>query len=151
MTKQDALYLDDLVVGAEYRSADHALDAEQIRNFASQFDPQPFHLDDEAAQDSLFQGLSASGWHTASLTMKLWVSSFPLAKGLIGAGTEIKWPQPTRPTDILHVVSKILSITPSRTKTDRGIVAMQCRTLNQHGETLQDQVVKLVVMRRPKA
>ncbi|SHH07601.1 MaoC family dehydratase [Pollutimonas bauzanensis] len=148
MTQHDPLFLDDLAVGAEYRSAEQQLDVEQIFDFARQFDPQPFHLDEEAAKDSLFQGLAASGWHTAAITMKLLVSSFPLGNGVIGAGGEIEWPRPTRPGDTLHVVSKILDIVPSRSKPDRGMVTLECRTVNQHGDTCQRLVAKLVVMRK---
>lgn len=148
MTQHDPLFLDDLVVGAQYRSAAQQLDAEQIFNFARQFDPQPFHLDSEAAKNSLFQGLAASGWHTAAITMNLLVSSFPLGSGVIGAGGEIEWPRPTRPDDTLHVISTILDIVPSRSKPDRGIVTVECRTVNQHGDICQRLVAKLVVMRK---
>jgi len=148
MTTHDSLFLDDLEVGAQYRSTEQQLNAEQIFDFARQFDPQPFHLDDEAAKNSLFQGLAASGWHTAAITMRLLVSSFPLAHGVIGAGGEIEWPRPTRPDDTLHVVSTIQDIVPSRSKPDRGIVTVECRTLNQHGDTCQRLVAKLVVMRK---
>ncbi|MBS0317319.1 MAG: MaoC family dehydratase [Proteobacteria bacterium] len=149
MTTHELLYLDDLVVGAEYRSAEHGLDAGQTVAFAREFDPQPFHLDAEAAKNSLFQGLSASGWHTAAITMKLLVGSVPLGNGIIGAGIEMQWPRPTRPDDTLHVVSRIVEIVPSRSKPDRGIVTVESLTLNQHGETCQRLVSKLVVMRRP--
>lgn len=148
MTKHNAVFLDDLVIGAEYHSAEHRLDAEQVIGFARQFDPQPFHLNAEAAQDSLFQGLAASGWHTAAITMNLLVGSLPLGNGIIGTGGEIAWPRPTRPGDTLHVVSKILDIIPSRSKPDRGIVTVECCTVNQHGETCQRLVTKLVVMRK---
>lgn len=149
MTTHERLYLDDLAVGAEYRSAEHRLDAAQTVAFAREFDPQPFHLDAEAAKHSLFQGLSASGWHTAAITMKLLVGSVPLGNGIIGAGIEMQWPRPTRPNDTLHVVSRIVEIVPSRSKPDRGIVTVESLTLNQHGETCQRLVSKLVVMRRP--
>jgi acyl dehydratase len=148
MTKHDPVFLDDLVVGAEYRSAEHRLDAEEIIDFARQFDPQPFHLDGEAAKHTFFQGLAASGWHTSAITMKLLVGSLPLGSGIIGTGGENEWPRPTRPGDTLHVVSKILDIVPSRSKPDRGMVTVECRTVNQHGETCQRLVTKLVVMRR---
>lgn len=151
MTTQPPVYLDDLAVGAEYRSAEHRLDAQQIVDFARQFDPQVFHLDADEAKDTFFQGLAASGWHTAAITMKLLVNSVPFGNGIIGAGGEIAWPQPTRPGDSLHVVSKILDIQPSRSRPDRGMVTLECRTLNQKGEVCQRLVPKLVVMRRPEA
>lgn len=148
MTKHAPLYLDDLVVGAEYRSAEQHLNVEQIIAFARQFDPQSFHLDEEAAKNTLFQGLAASGWHTAAITMKLLVASVPLGSGIIGTGGDIEWPRQTRSGDTLHVVSKILDIVPSRSKPDRGIVSLECRTVNQNGETCQRLVTKLVVMRK---
>lgn len=93
----ETIYLDDLTVGAVFRSSEHELDATQIREFARRFDPHPFHLDEEAARETFFTGLAASGWHTAAITMKLIVESVPLAGGIIGAGGEITWPRPTRP------------------------------------------------------
>lgn len=151
MPQPQSVFLDDLVVGMEYRSAAHRLDAQQIIDFARQFDPQPFHLDAEVAKNTLFQGLAASGWHTAAITMKLLVGSLPLGNGIIGAGGEAQWPRPTRPGDALHVVSKILDITPSRSKPDRGMVTVECLTLNQNDEVCQRLVTKLVVFRKPGA
>ncbi len=152
MTQHDPLFLDDLAVGAEYRSAEQQLDVEQIFDFARQFDPQPFHLDEEAAKDSLFQGLAASGWHTAAITMKLLVSSFPLGNGVIGAGGEIEWPRPTRPGDTLHVVSKILDIVPSRSKPDRGILHSFIEVLNQKGQVVMTlKAVNLIKCRNVPA
>lgn len=104
-TAQPKLFLEDLKIGDRFVSDEHRLDAQQIKDFARQFDPQPFHLDEAQAQRSFFQGLAASGWHTAAITMKLLVPSLPLAAGIIGAGGEISWPTPTRETDILHVES----------------------------------------------
>jgi acyl dehydratase len=144
------LYLEDLSVGDRFRSGDHALDAAQIKAFASQFDPQPFHTDEEAAKATFFGGLAASGWHTAALTMKLLVESgVPLADGIIGSGGQLQWPKPTRPGDVLHVVSEVAEITPSRSKPGRAMVTMHCQTLNQHGDVLQDFRPKLVVHARP--
>jgi acyl dehydratase len=144
------LYLEDLSVGDRFRSGDHALDAAQIKAFASQFDPQPFHTDEEAAKATFFGGLAASGWHTAALTMKLLVESgIPLADGIIGSGGQLQWPKPTRPGDVLHVVSEVDEITPSRSKPGRAMVTMHCQTCNQHGDVLQDFRPKLVVHARP--
>lgn len=143
-----ALYLDDLKVGDRFRSAEHALDEQQIMAFAGQFDPQPFHLSDEAARDTLFGGLAASGWHTAAITMRLLVASLPLQSGVIGSGGELSWPRPTRASDVLHVESEILEITPSRSRPDRGMVRLRSETRNQHGDVVQLFVSKLVVSRR---
>ena len=147
--KPPLIYLEDLSVGDVFVSKTHALDAEQIVAFASQFDPQPFHLDPEAAQDTLFQGLAASGWHTAALTMKLLVESFPVARGVIGAGAELAWPLPTRPDDVVKVTSTVISITPSRSKPDRAIVVVESITSNQRDEALQKLTSKVVVFRKP--
>lgn len=144
------LYLEDLAPGDRFTSGEHALDAAQIIDFASRFDPQPFHLDAEAAQRTFFQGLAASGWHTAAITMKLLVESgIPLADGIIGSGGEINWPKPTRPGDVLRVESEVVEVIPSRSRPERGMVQMRCETLNQNGDVLQRFSPKLVVSKRP--
>ena len=146
----DKLFLDDFHVGQRFRSGAHAIDESQIKAFAGAFDPQPFHLDEDAAKGTLFAGLAASGWHTAAITMRLLVDGgAPIAGGIIGAGGEIAWPKPTRPGDILQVESEVLEVTPSRSRPDRGMVTMRCETFNQRGETLQVLTAKLVVPRRP--
>jgi len=126
-----------------------SVDREQIEVFARQFDPQPFHLDEEAARASPFGGLAASGWHTAALTMRLLVTSGPpLAGGILGVEVQIKWKAPTRPGDVLHVESEIVGLTPSRSRPDRGTVVMLSRTLNQRGEVVQDLTATTIVPRR---
>jgi acyl dehydratase len=146
---KDLLYLDDLQVGQRFTSRTHRVDEAEIKAFASQFDPQPFHLDENAAKDSLFSGLVASGWHTAAMTMRLLVETgLPLAGGLIGAGGELSWPRPTRPGDILRVESEVQEIIPSRSRPDRGVVALRMVTRNQRDEEVQIFVAKLVVPRR---
>jgi acyl dehydratase len=146
-----SLYLEDLKVGDRFKSAEHAMDEQQIKAFAAQFDPQPFHLSDEAAKGTLFGGLAASGWHTAAITMRLLVTGgMPLADGIIGAGGEISWPKPTRASDILHVESEVSDLTPSRSRPDRGMVTVRSETRNQCGEVVQVLVSKLVVSRRPE-
>lgn len=150
MIKNNALYLDDLYVGQEFRSAEHQVDAQQIMDFAHQFDPQPFHTDALAAQDTFFKGLAASGWHTAAITMKLLVRSMNLSSGTIGAESNVKWICPVRPGDTLYTVSKIVQITPSRSKPDRAIVTIDCSTMNQHKEVCQHMVSKVLVLRKPQ-
>ncbi len=143
------LYLDDMQIGDSYTSGEHALDEAQIIAFASQFDPQPFHLEHEAAKASMFGGLAASGWHTVAITMRLMVTSgLPIAGGIIGAGAEVQWPRPTRPGDVLHVVSEIIEIVPSKSRPDRGMVTARSTTFNQRGETVQVLTAKMVVPRR---
>jgi acyl dehydratase len=117
-----------------------------------QFDPQPFHLDDDAAKGTLFASLAASGWHTAAITMRLLVDSgLPIAGGIIGSGGEVAWPKPTRPGDILHVVSEIEEVTPSRSRPNRGTVRVRSETRNQRDEVVQVLISKLVVPRRVPA
>jgi acyl dehydratase len=148
----EPLYLDDFHVGRRFASAAHLIDTAQIKAFARQFDPQPFHLDEEAAKHSLFGGLVASGWHTAAVTMRLLVESgMPVAGGLIGMGGEMNWPRPTRPGDVLQVVSEIKEVTPSRSRPDRGTVRMHSETRNQRGEVVQILDAKLLVPRRSTA
>jgi acyl dehydratase len=145
-------YLDDLHVGQRFTSASHTLDEAQIKRFASEFDPQPFHLDEEAADATLFGGLTASGWHTAAVTMRLLVQGgLPIAGGIIGLGGELSWPKPTRPGDTLSVGSEIVEITPSRSQPNRGTVRVRSETRNQHGEVVQTFTARLVVPRRVKS
>ena len=141
-------YLEDLTVGQKFISRTQKVDAEAIKTYAREFDPQPFHLDGEAANTSLFGGLAASGWHTASLTMRLIVDSVPLAGGVIGSGGELSWPRPTRPGDTLRVVTEVLEIIPSRSRPDRGMIVMRSTTLNQNDEAVQVFTPKVVVQRR---
>ncbi len=146
-------YIEDLAAGQEYGSGRLTVEPERIKAFAAEFDPQPFHLDDAAASDTLFGGLAASGWHTAALTMRLLVDGeFRPAGGIIGAGfEELRWPRPVRPGDTLHVQSEILDVRTSRSRPEQGIVKVRITTLNQHGEPVQIGVVNLVVQRRPAA
>src|SRR3954468_426641 len=127
------LYLEDFHVGQRFTSQTHALDSAQIKAFAARFDPQPFHLSETDADKSFFQGLAASGWHTASITMSLLVrSGMPIAGGLIGAGAEIEWPRPVRPGDTLTVESEIVAVKPSRSRPERGMITVKSETRNQH-------------------
>src|SRR3989454_4218838 len=145
-------FLEDLSVGQRFCSGSHTIDQAQIKEFAAQFDPQPFHLDGEAAKATLFGGLAASGWHTAAITMKLLVESgLPLAGGIIGSGGEISWPRPTRPGDTLTVFSEVEDATPSRSRPDRGMIRVRNETRNQRGEIVQILIAKLVVPRHSAA
>jgi acyl dehydratase len=148
MTTGPLLYLDDLRVGQEFVTATHAIDAGQIVRFASEFDPQPFHLDADAAISGPFGALVASGWHTAAVTMRLVVEGIPLAGGIVGAGGEISWTKPVRPGDTLRVVATTADIRVSRSRPDRGIVTIRCETRNQHDQVVQVFVAKLIVPKR---
>lgn len=145
----DKIYLDDLAVGQKFSSAAEEMTEAEILAFAQKYDPQPFHLDHEAAKDTLFGGLAASGWHTAAFTMRLNVLSGPkFAWGIVGGGGEIHWPVPTRPGDVLHVEYEVLEVIPSRSKPDRGMIVLSCNTLNQDEKVVQAAKMKLVVPKR---
>jgi acyl dehydratase len=147
----EQMYLEDLRVGQNFTSGTYVMEAARIKEFAAEFDPQPFHLDERAAQASIFKGLAASGWHTAAVAMRLVVTGgLPFANGLVGLGGEIAWPRPTRPGDILHVESEIVEITPSRSKPHQGIVTVRGAMFNQNRETVYLLTAKLLVLRRPK-
>ena len=124
----------------------------EILAFAKDFDPQPFHLDDDAARATIFGGLAGSGWHTAALTMRLMVESGPpLAGGILGGGGEISWTSPMRPGDTLQVHSEIIDVTPSRSRPERGTVTIRNETRNQRGDIVQTYVARVIVPRRPAA
>jgi len=146
--RKELLYLDDLHVGQRFTSGTHLIDEEQIKAFAHQFDPQPFHLDGEAAKETFFEGLAASGWHTAAISMRLIVESVPIRGGIVGAGGELAWPAPTRPGATLHVESEILELRPSHSHPDRGMATIRSETVNQLGEVMQVLTAKLVVPRK---
>jgi acyl dehydratase len=144
-----ALYLEDLQVGQRFTSGVYQINEERIQTFAAEFDPQPFHLDADAARASVFHGLAASGWHTASVTMRLLVTGgLPLAGGIIGLGGELAWPRPTRPGDTLRVESEIVEILPSRSKPNQAVVKARSTTVNQNGDEVQVLTAKLLVFRR---
>lgn len=146
----EPLYLEDLHIGQRFTSGSYVMKAARIKEFAAEFDPQPFHLDESAAQASLFKGLAASGWHTASVAMRLLVTGgLRIANGIVGFGGEITWPRPTRPGDILHLESEIVESTPSRSKPQQGIVTVRSTMLNQDGEAVYLLTAKLLVLRRP--
>jgi acyl dehydratase len=149
---QDALYFDDMRVGQKFMSGTYLMSEERIKAFATEFDPQPFHLDEAAAQASIFQGLAASGWHTAAVAMRLIVTGgLPFAAGAVGLGGEIEWPRPTRPGDILQVESEIVELIPSRSKPNQGIVRLRNTTRNQKGEPVQIFTAKILAFTRPPA
>jgi acyl dehydratase len=143
-------YLEDFTVGQTFGSGRLRVDKEQIKAFAAEFDPQPFHLDEAVAQDTFFQGLAASGWHAAAFTMRLLVESeLQPAGGVIGAGfDEFRWPKPVRPGDELHIQSEVLEERPSRSRPNQGLIKLRTITLNQNNEAVQVQVGNLVVPRR---
>lgn len=146
------LYLDDLAPGQSYGSGETTVSEADIVAFATQFDPQPFHLDAAAAKSTFFGGLAASGWHTAALTMRLLVESeLRLSGGIIGAGMdELRWPKPLRPGDTIRLESEVIEVRPSRSRPSQGLAKIRTTTLNQHGEAVQVLVANLLVVRRPE-
>lgn len=145
-------YLEDFAVAQTFGSGRLRVDEERIKSFAAEFDPQPFHLDEVAAHDSLFGGLAASGWHTAALTMRLLVESeLKPAGGIVGAGfDELRWPRPVRAGDELHTESEVLEVRTSKSRPQQGLLKLRTTTLNQNGEAVQVSVGNLVVKCRPK-
>jgi len=143
-------YLEDFEPGQKFASRRLAVEAARIKSFATEFDPQPFHLDENSARDSFFKGLAASGWHTAAMTMRLLVDSeLEPAGGIIGAGfDEMRWPRPVRPGDELHVESEVLEVRPSTSRPEQGVIKVRTTTLNQNNEPVQMFVGNLTVLRR---
>ena len=145
------MYLEDLAPGQRFAGGPVEVSAEAIKAFAAEYDPQPFHLDETAAEaHPIFGALAASGWHTAALSMRMVVQAIGhFGWGVVGGGGELLWLKPVRPGDTLRLESEVLEITPSKSRADRGSVMMRNATLNQHGETVQTFTVKLLVPRRP--
>ena len=144
-------YLEDLNVGDRFGSDTIEVTEESIIAFAREFDPQAFHLDQKVAEESIFKGLSASGWHTAAVSMKLFVTGeLKLAGGSVGLGVdELRWPLPVRPGDVLRLETEILDVRASRSKPDRGIIRIRNVTTNQRGEVVQTFMAFVMVRRRP--
>jgi acyl dehydratase len=149
MTEREVLYLDDVKPGMEFVSDEVTVTADEIIAYATQFDPQPFHVDPKAAKNTFFGGLAASGWHTAAITMRLLVTGGPrIAGGTIGAGGELSWPTPTRPGDRLHISVAVVSVTPSRSRPDRGSAILRVETLTADGEVRQLFIVRTLLFAR---
>lgn len=145
------LWLDDIKVGARFETEKYEVSHEDIIDFARQFDPQPFHLSDQAAAETFFEGLAASGWHTAAITMRLLVTSgFSIATGIIGASVEVAWPSPTRAGDVLHVELTVENVKVSASQPDRGFVTVTYNTTNQEGKTRQRTTANLLVFKKPE-
>lgn len=148
----DALYYEDLQVGQVQTSVPHAMTRDRIVAFGTEFDPQPQHLDEDAARGSMFGELVASGWHTAAVTMRLQLDllmgRFP--GGALGAQVDtLAWRRPVRPGDELRVRVEVLTMRPSGSRPDRGVVTLKTTTLNQQGEVVQEMTASVLVPRRP--
>lgn len=145
-------YFEDFTVGEVLKPSGRVrVEKDDIIAFAKKFDPQPFHLDEEAARHSIFGRLVASGWHTAALTMSLIARSEDRAAGgTIGLGFEnLRWPIPVLPGDELRIESEVLEMRPSQSRSDRGLTKMRTRTFNQNGEVVQEVIANAMVPRRP--
>jgi len=145
------LYFEDFALGQKFGSGWFAVDAAEIKSFAAEYDPEPFHLDEvAAAKNAVLRGLTASGWHTASITMRLLVESeFRPAGGIVGfSADEIRWPRPVRVGDELRVETEILHVRPSKSRPAYGIVKIRTTTFNQGNEPVQILVSNLLVERR---
>ena len=142
-------YFEDLKAGDRFKSGTYKVAEEQIVSFAREFDPQPFHLDPAVACQTMFKGLIASGWHTAAITMRLFVRTLNFAEGAIGLGVdELRWPNAVRPGDVLQVETEIVDLRESRSKPSRGIVRIRNVTTNQRGEVVQTMFASALVLRR---
>ena len=144
-------YFEDYAVGQKFGSGTIEVTAERIKTFAREYDPQPFHLDEEAARHTFFRGLVASGWHTAAMTMRLFVDSdITPAEGSIGAGgSDLTWPKPVRPGDVLHLESEVMEMRPSRSRPEVGVMKVKLTTYNQANEPVQIASPTMIVPRRP--
>ena len=144
-------YLEDFESGQVHEAGSALVERDEIIEFARCYDPQPFHLDDAAADASIFKGLTASGWFTVALTMRLTVNSGVMAAiGIIGIGIdELRWPRPVRPGDTLRVTLEVVDVKPSERGHSRGIVSVRMTTRNQNDEVVLTEIARLVVPRRP--
>ncbi len=146
---KDRFYLEDLSPGMRFTAGPITLTEEAIVAFASEFDPQPFHADPEAAKTSFFRSHVASGWQTAAVTMRMLVDgAMPFAGGSIGLGAELTWPKPVRPGDVLSVELEVLDITPSSSKPGRAVATLRTTTTNQNGEVVQVMTSRNIVFKR---
>jgi acyl dehydratase len=145
-------FFEDFTVGEVQKPRGRVrVEKDDIIAFAKQFDPQPFHLDDEAGRKSIFGRLVASGWHTAALTMRLVAGSeYRAAQGAIGLGFDgLRWPIPVVPGDELRIESEVLEMRPSQSRPDRGLIKIRTRTFNQAGQVVQELIANALVPRRP--
>jgi len=151
MNQLSERYLEDFAVGQTFGSGRLRIDGQRARAFAAEFDPQPFHLDEAAARRSIFGGMTASGWHTAAMTMRLMLDGeFRPAGGILGVGfDDLSWPRPVRPGDELRAKSEVLEVRPSKSRPDRGTIKVRTTTFNQNNEPVMIFTGNLLVPRRP--
>ena len=144
-------FFEDLKVGDRFKSQTYEVTEEQIISFAREFDPQPFHLDRAVADKTMFKELIASGWHTAAITMRLFVQTLKFAEGAIGLGVdELRWPTAVKPNDVLQVETEIVDLRESQSKPSHGIVRLRYVTTNQRGDIVQTMYASALVLRRKR-
>ena len=144
-------FFEDLKIGDRFKSETYKVTEEQIVSFAREFDPQPFHLDRAVGEKTIFGGLIASGWHTAAITMRLFVQTLNCAEGAIGLGVdELRWPAAVKAGDELQVEVEIVDLRESRSKPTHGVVRLRYVTTNQRGETVQTMFASALVPRKTK-
>jgi acyl dehydratase len=142
-------YFDDVKVGDRFKSEPLSVTEKKLIEFAYKFDPQMFHLSRKGAQRTIFKGLIASGWHTAAMTMRLFVQTLNFAKGAIGLGVDkLRWPNAVRPGDVLTVETRILGVRPSRSRPRYAIIRLRNVTTNQRAEVVQTMLASAMVRRR---
>jgi acyl dehydratase len=146
-------YYEDLEVGDVVEHGSKTVTKEEILEFAEQFDPQPFHLDEEAAENSVFGGLAASGWHTASICMRLLVDGVLSEQASQGAAgvDELRWKRPVRPGDTLSIEVEVLSKEPHPRDPTRGRMRTELRGYNQDGEEVISWIGLGMIERREPA
>jgi acyl dehydratase len=144
-------YFDDLKTGDRFKSEPLSVTVKEVVEFAHKFDPQMFHLSRGRAERSIFKGLIASGWHTAAMSMRLFVKTLNFAEGAIGLGVdELRWPNAVRPGDVLTVDTEILELRASRSRLGHGILRLRNVTINQRGEVVQTMLASALVPKRAK-
>jgi acyl dehydratase len=149
LVKMKERYFDDLKVGDRFKSEPLSVTEKELIEFAHKFDPQMFHLSRRRAERSIFKGLIASGWHTAAMSMRLFVQTLNFTEGAIGLGVdELRWPSAVRPGDVLMVDTEILDVRPSRSRPGYGIIRLRNVTTNQRGEVVQTMLANAMVPRR---
>ena len=147
----DNQWFEDFEVGQRFVSRGVTLTEASIIDFAIRYDPQRFHIDREAAVQTPFGGIVASGFQTLGLSFRMFFELGVIGESGIGApGIEdLKWSAPVRPGDTVHTEAEVLELRPSRSKPDRGIVRLRFAAVNQHGETVMTLIVPQLVLRRP--
>lgn len=145
------LHFEDFKLGQVIPLGTRHVTAEEIVEFARQFDPQPFHLDEAAGKRSIYGGLIASGWHTCAMVMRMACDTYLLESSSSGSPgfDELRWLKPVRAGDTIRAEFEVVEILPSRTKPDRGLVVADWRVFNQHGELLMTMRGKGGFGRRP--